>query len=360
MECEQESPSASAAFFESLMARAKEERLPISASFEVTSRCNLRCLHCYLGPPEGNSKTELNTAEACSIVDKIAEAGCLLLLFTGGEPLLRPDFEQVYRHAKERGLVVRVFTNGTRVEDDVVQLFREYPPLEVEITLYGSTPEMYQEVTGSANGYSRCLAGIHRLLKGGVRVKLKTVLMRPNHAGLPAMKALADRLGVPFRFDTVVFPMRDGDHGPLACRLSPEAAVVAETHFPTRPLAQQNAPVRPPLSPPEREKLFLCGAGRTSFAVDPTGTMTPCLLMRRIEYDLLHGTFVEGWRRMEAVCEMKVGVDFPCKTCPESVLCLRCPAIFEQETGNVEQPPDWLCDLARRRRETSAKQKEPL
>jgi len=302
MECENTIPSASAAFFESLQKRAKRERLPVSVSFEVTSQCNLRCRHCYLGPPEGNGRGELNTAEACTIVDKIAEAECLCLLITGGEPLLRPDFGEIHRHAKERGLAVRVFTNGTRVDDVVAQLFREYPPLEVEITLYGSTPEMYQAVTGSEGGYSRCLAGIRRLLKGGVRVKLKTVLMRQNQAGLPDMRALADRLGVPFRFGTVVFPTLGGDHGPLACRLSPEATVVAESHFPARPLAQQNDPIPPPLSAPERENLFSCGAGRTSFAVDATGTMTPCLLMRGVRYDLLHGTFEEGWRRMEAVC----------------------------------------------------------
>lgn len=359
-ESENTIPSGSAAFFESLMARAKRERLPIAASFEVTSRCNLRCRHCYLGTPEGNGKRELNTAEACSIVDKVVEAGCLILLITGGEPLLRPDFGDLYRHAKERGLAVRVFTNGTRVEEDVVRLFREYPPLEVEITLHGSTPEMYQEVTGSENGNSRCIEGIHRLLNGGVRVKLKTVLMRQNQAGLPAMKALADRLGVPFRFDTVVFPTLDADQGPLACRLSPAAAVVAETQFPTRTSVQPSDPIPQPLSPPEQEHLFLCGAGRTAFAVDPTGTMTPCLLMRGIEYDLLHGTFEEGWRRMEAVRGMKVGASFPCRTCPDVAFCFRCPAIFEQETGDMERPPDWLCDLARRRHETKLKQKELL
>jgi radical SAM protein with 4Fe4S-binding SPASM domain len=302
----------------------------------------------------------LNTAEACSIIDKIAEAGCLFLLITGGEPLLRPDFGHIYRQARECGLAVRVFTNGTRVKDDVVQLFREYPPLEVEITLYGSTPEMYQEVTGSENGYSQCLAGIHRLLNAGVRLKLKTVLMRQNQAGLPAMKALADRLGVPFRFDTVVVPTRDGDHGPLACRLPPEAAVVAETQFPTRTSAQSSDPIPQPLSPLARENLFLCGAARTSFAVDPSGKMTPCLLMRGIEYDLLHGTLEEGWRRMEAVCQMKVGANFPCRTCPHAAFCLRCPPILERETGNMAQPPRWLCDLARRRHATRVRQEELL
>ena len=339
--------SGSTAFFEALMARAKQERFPVSASFEVTSRCNQRCLHCYLGASEGNGPKELDTAQACSIVDKIAQAGCLILLITGGEPMLRPDFGELYRHAKERGLAVRVFTNGTRVDDDVVQLFRNYPPLEVEITLYGSTPEMSQAVTGSDTGYARCQEGIQRLLDHGVRVKLKTVVLHQNHTGLPAMKAQAERLGVPFRFDPVIFPTLEGDQGPLACRLSPAAAVLAETESSTRSSEPPRVP--PPLAPDARENLFACGAGRTSFAVDSAGVMTPCLLMRGIKYDLVRGAFDEGWSQMEAVCRMKANADSPCHTCSNVAFCHRCPAIFERETGCMGQPPDWVCDLALQR-----------
>ncbi|MEI7731595.1 MAG: radical SAM protein [Verrucomicrobiota bacterium] len=360
MECEHEIPAASAAFFESLKARAHKERLPLSASFEVTTRCNLRCCHCYLGDPEGAHQRELNLAEACAVVDKIAGAGCLFLLFTGGEPLLQPDFAKIYRHAKECGLAVRVFTNGTLVEAEMVQLFQAYPPLEVEISLYGATPEMYQQVTGSERNYARCLAGIQRLLDGGVRVKLKTVLMRQNHAGLADMKALADRLGVPFRFDTAIFPTRAGDQRPLDCRLSPAAAAAAENEFRARSASSPDAPRQPQIPSTDLRNLLVCGAGRTTFAVDSTGNMTPCLLMRGPKYDLLRGTFAEGWRQMEPVCQIKVATDSPCQTCPDVAYCHGCAPIFEMETGNMAQPPAWLCDLARQRRATKMKQNDLL
>ena len=106
--------------------KVTEQRIPLSGSIDLTHRCNLRCIHCYLGNKEvinGKREEELSTTQWISIIDQITDAGCLYLLITGGEPLLRKDFGAIYRHAKTKGLMVTVFTNGTLITDDLLDLF---------------------------------------------------------------------------------------------------------------------------------------------------------------------------------------------------------------------------------------------
>ena len=170
---------------EAFRARAARTRTPVSATLELTRRCNLRCVHCYLGDQAEQHRLkdrELAAAAMKAAVSEWAQAGCLYLTLTGGEPLLRPDFPEIYRHARERGLVVTVFTNGTLVTEEIAGLFREFPPRKVEISLYGATAATHDGVTGVPGSHARAWAGIRRLQGAGVRVALKTVLMKSNLA----------------------------------------------------------------------------------------------------------------------------------------------------------------------------------
>jgi MoaA/NifB/PqqE/SkfB family radical SAM enzyme len=93
-------------------------RIPISGSIEVTARCNLRCAHCYINLPAGDRhalERELNCQELFSILDQMVDEGCLWLLITGGEPLIRPDFLDIYTYAKKKGILITLFTNGTTI-----------------------------------------------------------------------------------------------------------------------------------------------------------------------------------------------------------------------------------------------------
>jgi MoaA/NifB/PqqE/SkfB family radical SAM enzyme len=168
---------------------------------EPTFRCNLRCVHCYVNKPAGSAEEkarELTTARLIQVIDEIADAGCLNLLLTGGEVLLRPDFEELYRHALRRGMLVTVYTNGTLVTDRIADLFDRHRPLLVEISLYGMTRATYERVTGVPGSFDRCLDGIRRLVERGVPLKLKTMALSWNAHEVADMQAFAAELGVGF------------------------------------------------------------------------------------------------------------------------------------------------------------------
>jgi MoaA/NifB/PqqE/SkfB family radical SAM enzyme len=124
--------------------RAQALRIPSHGSIELTHRCNLACVHCYVNLPAADreaSRRELTTEEIETLLDELAAEGLLTLTLTGGEPLVRPDFPRIYRYAHEKGILVTVYSNATLITDAIVQLFRDCPPVTVDSTMYGYTPE---------------------------------------------------------------------------------------------------------------------------------------------------------------------------------------------------------------------------
>src|SRR6185503_239215 len=103
---------------------------------------------------------ELTLDEHRRILDQMAAAGCLWLLYTGGEILARRDFLDIYTHAKRNGFLITLFTNGTMITEKVADYLAEWRPFSVEITVYGRTRATYERLTGVPGSYDKCMRGI--------------------------------------------------------------------------------------------------------------------------------------------------------------------------------------------------------
>ena len=252
MVCPQEDYIDNTEFLRRFVAQARRLRIPLHGSLDLTYRCNLRCVHCYAGPLPNRTQTghkELTTEQTISIIDQVADAGCLFLLITGGEPLVRKDFRDVYRHAKNRGLFVTVFTNGTRIDEKTISLFEDFPPLAVEISIYGIRAKTHDRVTGVPGSHKRTMKAVELLIDRGIRVTLKTVLMTLNRDELAGMEGLARQRGLKFRFDAMISPRLDGSRSPLKFRVSPDEAVQGELSNPDRARQWRDPRNRPVPSP---------------------------------------------------------------------------------------------------------------
>jgi len=290
----------------------------------------------------------METDTVLRVLDECTAAGCLSMLLTGGEPLLRRDFAQIYRHAKMNGLLVSLFTNGTLVDEEIVSLFADLPPHGVEISLYGSTEGTYEKITGVPGSYRKCIDGIERLLAGGINVKLKTMLMTWNQHEFFEIEKMAEKYGVKFRFDPCIFPRLDGNKSPLFCRVSAREAVEAEFANAERARSWKELFERM-AGTGDSNRLFYCGAGVTGFHVDATGALQPCLMVRGMKYDLA-GSFSEGWEEIGTfIDEAIAGRDFSCKRCTKKILCGYCPASFELENGKADEPSAFFCEIGQKR-----------
>ena len=339
-----------------LMARMRDaaarRRIPVAGAFDLTYRCNLRCVHCYAGHWCGQTRAaarELPTATVLDLLAAAAGAGCVSLLLSGGEPLLRDDFVAVYAGARSLGMVVDLFTNATLVRDEHVEVLTAYPASRVEVSIYGATAGTYERVTRVPGSYARALRGIERLQEAGVRVGLKTMILRDNEAEVPAMEQLADRLGVRFRLDALVTPRLDGGREPLAQRVTAERAAELE--------AMSEKRVQDTLAHVDRERaaasvdrVYRCSAGLMSFHLDPWGVLRPCLTSREPAVSVLERGFVPAWssvsRQLDA---LKTADDDLCAGCPSIAFCGYCPALFALETGSVRKPAEYVCALGESR-----------
>ena len=326
-------------------------RYPLAGSFELTERCNLACLHCYINQPAGSQAAqalELSTAQVAGILDQIADAGCLYLVLTGGEPLLRPDFAEIYCHASKVGILLTLFTNGTLLTPRIADFLAEWRPRVLEITLYGATQATYERVTQAPGSYARCLRGIELALERKLPLRLKTMVIRANRHELQDMKGLAAQLGVHFRYDGLLWPRKDGGEQPYAERLSPQQIVALDLDDGERMLAWQQALTRTPdvIRP---DSIYACGAGRYSFHVDCAGELSPCMMARLPAHDLLQGSFSAAWKALEGPVVAKRQLDTPCRTCTIGVLCTQCPGWSQTVHGDNETPVAFVCELGRLR-----------
>ncbi|UCG64406.1 MAG: radical SAM protein [Deltaproteobacteria bacterium] len=334
--------------------QAASQRVPISGTLEVTRRCNLTCVHCYNNLPLVDREVreaELSSQEYCQILDEIVDQGCLWLLFTGGEPFAKSDFLEIYTHAKKKGLLITLFTNGTLITPRIADYLVQWRPFSVEITLYGHTKETYERVTGIPGSYERCTRGIRLFMERDLPLKLKTMAIRPNKHELWDMKQFVEQdLGLEFKFDAMINPRFDCSVEPVAVRLTPEEIVELDLLDPERAMEWRRFDERFTCAVEASEQctaLYRCGGGINSFAIDPYGMLRLCILSQSASYDLRKGSFQAGWKSfLSAVRQTKTTRQSKCITCRIRAMCGMCPANGELEGRDPEEPIDFLCELA--------------
>lgn len=338
------------AWMEAYRKRLARQRVPISVSLELTHRCNLRCVHCYLGSEasdRGLAADEMTTEQVKKIIDEVVAAGCLNFLITGGDPMIRKDFAEIYTYARKQGLVVTVFCDGLLVNEEIIEAFRSYPPQMVEISLYGATAATYEGITRVKGSFSRCLKGVRRLTDAGVCVGLKTVLMTLNVDEFDDMRRFADSLNLPFRMDSAIFPcMANGDRTPLDLRVDPEVSVAREFSDEDRKKTWKDY-ANKRRNMPANDRLYVCGAGVTELAIDPFGWASPCLMATYIRANMLEDGFDAVWNgKLRELQDRIPRTDYQCSDCDMRAACSACPAFNFFETGEEDVRSDYSCATA--------------
>jgi radical SAM protein with 4Fe4S-binding SPASM domain len=349
-----------------LWGKLKDKHVPLSFELEVTARCNNDCKHCYINLPAADQEAkrkEISLEQISNIADQAVAMGALWCLITGGEPLLREDFFDIYMTLKKKGLLLSVFTNARLINEKHIELFKKYPPRDIEVTVYGVTQKTYEKVTNKPGSFAAFIRGLDLLMKSGVRVRFKAMAIRSNVHELPEIsKFCRERTKDYFRFDPQLHLRFDRD--PVRNeeikleRLSPAEIVVVEKADGERFGTLQKGCDK--LINPEYEKyvcdhLFHCGAGNGSFNVSYDGFFRLCSSLWHPDtiYDLIKGTLKEAWDEFvpkvrEMRSERKEFLE-TCRKCSIINLCLWCPAHAYLETGEMDVVVDYFCEVAHAR-----------
>jgi radical SAM protein with 4Fe4S-binding SPASM domain len=346
--------------------RMKEQRVPLSFTLEATARCNNDCNHCYINLPAGDRNAagrELTCEEIMEIADQAVGLGTLWCLITGGEPLLRRDFADIYRALRCRGLLVSVFTNACLVTRDHVELFRLFPPRDVEVTVYGVTQETYEKVTRRPGSYAAFRKGLDLLIGGGIKVRLKAMALRSNAHELPAIARFCrEHSSDYFRFDPLLHLRYDHDQQRnqkiQAERLSSAEIVALEQADPERAEALVKGCgdlILPEMEHSGSDCLFYCGAGTKSFYVTYDGHFRLCSSLSHPDCtcDLRTTTVANAWKNFAPSIRNLRSADGEflqkCRKCPIINLCLWCPAHAYLESERLDGWCSYFCDVAHAR-----------
>ena len=349
-----------------LWEKVKAGRALMSFDLELTARCNNNCRHCYINLPANDRDArakELTLAEINHIADQAVELGAVWCLLTGGEPLLREDFADIYLSLKRKGLFLAVFTNATVIRAEHIALFKKYPPRDIEVTVYGSCRESYERVTRKAGSFAAFQVGLDALIEAGIKVRLKAMALRSNLEDMEQIAVFSrERTKDYYRFDPQLHlrydldPRRNAEI--MVERLTPDEYVALERADTERFGAlQKNCDVfiDERFRDAEGGYLFRCGAGVSSFTVGYDGTYRLCSALHApgTTANLREVSLRQAWEglspQVRAIRSTNPTYLESCQRCPITNLCMHCPAHAHLESRAMDGETPYFCALAHAR-----------
>lgn len=328
------------------------QRVPNSMSLELTRRCNFACTHCYCRLPAAGPtpRPELTTAQWDRILREAVDEGVLFALFTGGEPLLRRDFRELWRLGRQLGLISVLFTNGLLIDAEMAEFLAEWTPRQISISLYGASEEAYRLVTGHEGAHRRVLQSLDLLRERGLKVEVRSIITRANRHEMQALRDQSARYQELFAWDAeLIGSFADGEGRPDAVRLTAQELHDLEWADTVRRAEWQKLGAAWTPAPPQPDCSFRCGVGRSEFHLDPYGRLNPCLGLQAVALDLLQMSVHQAWETLPAAIGELTAPPGPCQECGLPPICRQCPAEALLEGVRPGWPLPERCQMARLR-----------
>ena len=283
-----------------IVVRNWSRAVPMSALFELTFVCNHACSFCYNCP---TGQKEMTTQEVFDALQKLADFNILYLTLTGGEPLVRRDFFEIARRARELGFALRIYTNAYLIDEAMARRIHEIAnPVEMEISIHGARPETHERLTCVPGSLQRVIEAVRHLRRLGIKVDLKCPITRDNQDEVLDMYRLAEELGVIIIFDPVITPRDDGDKDPLGQMATDD---FLKLYWSDPAYAGPRRELVPKMRQ-DAEGEAVCGTGRSSLAIDPYGNIYPCVQWRRKVANIKELTSLSGiWRSSPVLIEVR-------------------------------------------------------
>jgi radical SAM protein with 4Fe4S-binding SPASM domain len=317
-------------FMAEVSSKAGHLRQPEGVTFELTYGCNLRCVHCF-NPTHRAFPHELSTREILAILDQLAELGVLTVTFTGGELSIRTDLAEILRHTRNRGLLIRLLTNATRITPDFVERLQEVGVEQVCVSIYGATAPTYEHMTAVPGSYVLFHRGLTMLATARIPVVVRMPVTTINSHELHACRDLAEGLGLKFQYCFDLIPTVTGNVTPLQYRLAPEMKIRLDQEMLP---GWGSAPIETACS--TTSSFIECACGQSRFAITPYGEMNLCTAFPIPRYNLRTGTVKEGWDILKQTVDQALPSHrYECPTCEVRPHCRQGRSDAWLETGDM-------------------------
>lgn len=344
--------------------RKELPRLPLRGNLDLTYRCNNTCRHCWLwlpsGAPEG--REELSFEELRGIVDAARAMGCQSWAISGGEPMLRPDFPEIFDYLTRKAVTYSLNTNGTLITPEIAQLLRRKG--RKMVALYGATAEVHDRVTRSPGSFEATMRGYAYLKEAGAGFEVQIIPMRDNYHQYNQMLALAEslsphyRLGAPWLFLSACGSAAR-NRQIAAQRLDPAEVLVLDQPDPAAEAVlalhsgQSGCETTCGWVDQGDDHLFAaCIAARREFHIDPYGQLSFCYFVKdpAMRFDLRQGTFRQAWDEFipDLASTLRGGPEYleGCGSCELRPDCRWCGVYGYLEHRRSSARVEYLCQVA--------------
>lgn len=336
-------------------------RLPLECDYDLTYRCNNNCRHCWLRIPPGAKERydELKFDEIKRIVDEARQMGCRSWHFTGGEPMIRPDFPEIFDYITRKAVSYTINTNGTLITPEIAKLLKKKGTKLISI--YGATEEVFDHITRNPGSFEATFRGVNYLKEAGADFTLQILPMKDNYHQFDDMINIAKSFGVDWRLGAEWYYLSTSGNSStnqdiINQRLTPEQAFKV-----TKPELTDfsgDEVFREYTRKQGDDRVFVtCIESRRRFSLDPYGNMSFCFFVKEPEflYNLRKGSLREGWDEFLPSLIDKFRLDKEyfdnCEPCEMKDDCVWCPGASYLENRNYSRKIKYLCEIAKIRKE---------
>ncbi len=327
-------------------------KAPLYVAWEITHKCNAKCLHCYSNSgPDAVTDNELSTQEALDVIEQLATVGLLVLAFSGGEPMFRKDWRTLAKHAIKRGMSVNIGTNGSSITEQTADEIQDIGIHSVTVSLDSHRPEIHDHFRQFPGLYQRTLNAIRLLVERNVRVVVGFTPTRLNWEDGPKVIELAYQLGANAVNLSEYVP---AGRGTRALALHPHELhtvlkdwiALRETYADRIQIIWHDCRVGMLVSEAEQRNYVGCGAGRLIARICPDGTVTPCVFLPTPIGSFRETTFRAMWDSSELLRQFRERQGYVsgiCGACEHLNSCGGCRAVAFAYSGGDPLAGDCHC-----------------
>ena len=335
-------------FIAQLTDKAYREDVPLNGSFELTPLCNLDCKMCYVHLQDPSVRHRmLSGKQWIGLMEQAIGKGMFKAMLTGGEALTHPDFWQIYMYLIEHGVAVHLKTNGLLLDEETIARLVEYPPIQIDVSLYGCDSESYVAVTG-VDAFERVSKNIQMAIDAGLQnIWIAVTPSRYMSPWTNRVMEFAKSFGVSVMVNSTLFAPNENTGRKLEdikISVSEEIKIQDDRKelFPRDQYSDIDSfygteQDRPHIS----DKGLYCKAGRSGFTINWDGIMVPCILFPRniVCANPLADGFEHAWQAINQGVK-EYAVPQQCHSCKYNERCHFCPAAHQKTAALHQCDPD--------------------
>lgn len=334
-----------------------DQRKPRLASlqFELTSRCNERCIHCYIPNGKKNAGFDMSFERFKYILDQYAEMGGLQVTLSGGEALMNKDIAKILLYCREKDMQISLLTNLISLKKELIPILKDVNLSLIQVSLYSMDAEKHDSITTMKGSFEKTKTAIEKLHNADIPVQISCPIMKANKDGYDEVMKYAQRLRMKAQTDYIMMAQADLNTSNLANRISIEETekvirdiMENDVDYQTETLAQE------PLSSISEEEfaeMSLCGAGLNDLCVTVNGDIYPCAGWQGfVVGNVFRESLKEIWEhspKLEQIRKIKQK-DFPkCLKCEARDFCNMCLVRnYNESGGDMFKINEHFCKVA--------------